>query len=187
MTMTPPLRKFVLTVHVTASVGWLGAIIGFLALAVAVLTTRDVQTVRGAYLAMEVIGWLVVVPLSLASLASGLVQSLGSQWGLVKHYWVLAKLLMNVVATGVLLMFMQDFGKLAGLAAQPILSAADLTVLTTDPQPVAHAGTGLVLLLVAVTLSVYKPRGLTRYGRRGQHMPHTEGAPAGERVRSRTW
>jgi len=33
--MTPRLRKFVLTAHVTLSVGWLGAVAGFLALAIA--------------------------------------------------------------------------------------------------------------------------------------------------------
>ena len=32
-----------------------------------------------------------------------------------------------------------------------------------------HAGGGLLVLLVAVTLSVYKPWGMTRYGRRKQH------------------
>jgi hypothetical protein len=40
--------------------------------------------------------------------------------------------------------------------------------LLRDPSPVLHAGAALVLLLVATTLSVYKPRGLTRYGWRKQ-------------------
>ena len=53
MTMTPRLRKFALTAHVTCSVGWLGAVAGFLALAVAGLTSQDAQMVRAAYLAME--------------------------------------------------------------------------------------------------------------------------------------
>jgi len=52
MTMTPGLRKFALTAHVTSSVGWLGAVAGFLALAVAGLTNHDGQLVRGLYLAM---------------------------------------------------------------------------------------------------------------------------------------
>ena len=48
MTMTPGLRKFALTVHVTASVGWIGAVIAFLALVVAAMTSQDVQVVRAA-------------------------------------------------------------------------------------------------------------------------------------------
>src|SRR4051794_30986768 len=76
MTMTPRLRKLALTVHVTASVGWLGAVAASLALAVAGLTSQDAHTVRAAYLAMEWTGWFVLVPFSLASLLTGLVQSL---------------------------------------------------------------------------------------------------------------
>jgi len=80
MTMTPRLRKFALTAHVTSSVGWLGAVAGSLALAVAALTSQDAQMVRAAYLAMELTGWFVLVPLALASLLTGLVQSLGTKW-----------------------------------------------------------------------------------------------------------
>ncbi len=38
--MTPGLRKFARTAHVTSSVGWLGAVAGFLALAAAGLTSQ---------------------------------------------------------------------------------------------------------------------------------------------------
>jgi len=58
MTMTPSVRKFSLTAHVASSVGWLGAVAGFLALAVAGLTSHDAQMVCAAYLAMELITWL---------------------------------------------------------------------------------------------------------------------------------
>ena len=98
MTMTPRLRKLALTAHVTSSVGWLGAVAGFLAVAVVGLTSRDAQTVRGAYLVMEPAAWFVLVPFAFASLVSGLVQSLGTTWGLFRHYWVLFKLLINAVA-----------------------------------------------------------------------------------------
>ena len=66
MTMTPRLRKFGLTAHVMFSVGWLGAVAAYLALAIAGLTSQDAQMVRAAYLAMKLIGWSVIVPLSLA-------------------------------------------------------------------------------------------------------------------------
>ena len=75
MTMTSGLRKFALTSHVTSSVGWLGAVVVSLALAIAGLTSRDPEVVRAAYLTLKVIGWFVLVPLSVASLLTGLVQS----------------------------------------------------------------------------------------------------------------
>jgi hypothetical protein len=167
MTMTPLLRKFVFTAHVTSSVGWLGAVAGFLALAVAGLTSQDVQIVRAAYLAMELTGWFVIVPLSLASLLTGLVQSLGTEWGLFRHYWILVKFLINIFASIVLLLHMQPTSHLADVAAETILSSADLRGLRI--QLVADAGAALLVLLVATTLAVYKPQGVTPYGQRKQH------------------
>jgi len=172
MTLSAGFRKLLLTAHVTCSVGWLGAVAGSLVLAVAGLRSEDPQLVRGAYLTMELLGWYAVVPLSLASLLTGLLQSLGTQWGLFRHYWVLVKLVMNVVATGVLLLYMQQLGYLAGVTADMSLSDAGILGLR-DPSPVVHAGGALLLLLVAVTLSVYKPRGLTRRGQRKQHERRT--------------
>jgi hypothetical protein len=167
MTMTPRLRNFALTAHVTSSVGWLGAVAGFLALAIAGLTSQDAQMVRAAYLAMELTGWFVIVPLSLASLLTGLVQALGTTWGLFRHYWVVAKLLINILATILLLVHMRPVTYLAGVAAETTLSSADLRGLRI--QLVADAGAALLALLVATTLSVYKPQGMTPYGRRKQH------------------
>ena len=167
MTMTPRLRKLALTAHVTSSVGFLGAVAGFLALPLARPTSQDAPMVRAAYLAMELTAWFVIVPLSLASLLTGLVQSLGTTWGLFRHYWVLVKLLISVFASIVLLLYTRTLGYLAGVAAEATLSNADLSGLRS-PSPVLHAGSALLLLLVATTLSVYKPRGMTRYGWRKQ-------------------
>ncbi|GAB3836399.1 DUF2269 domain-containing protein [Dactylosporangium cerinum] len=160
--MAPPLRKAMLTVHVAASVGWLGAVAASLALAVAALTSRDVQVVRAAYLAMDVLGRTVLVPISVASLLTGVVQSLGTVWGLARHYWVLFKLVINVVATTVLLLYTQTLGLLADLAGDPSATLAQLR----SPSPLVHAGAGLLLLIAATVLSVYKPRGITGYGAR---------------------
>jgi hypothetical protein len=167
MALTPRLRKLALTAHVTASVGWLGAVIAFLALSVTGLTSQDPQTVRGAYLVMELTGWAVLVPLSLASLLTGLISSLGSTWGLFRHYWVLFKLAINLVATIVLLLYMQTLAYLADVAAESPLPSSELHG-PSDPSPTLHAA-ALLLLLAATTLAIYKPRGMTRYGQRKQH------------------
>lgn len=70
-------RRLMLTTHILASVGWLGAVAAFLALAVADLTMSDLQLVRACYLVMGVLGWWLILPLCLASLVTGVVQSLG--------------------------------------------------------------------------------------------------------------
>ena len=164
--LTPGLRKLALTAHVTTSVGWLGAVTGFLALAIAGLTSEDVQLVHGAYLAMKLTGWLVIVPLSIASLLTGLIQSLGTPWGLFRHYWVIIKLLITILATLLLLVHMQPIGHLARVVAETTLARGDLAGLRI--QLVADAGAALLALLVTTTLSVYKPAGMTRHGQRTQ-------------------
>jgi hypothetical protein len=171
MIMTPGLRKFMLTAHVTSSVGWLGAVAAFLAVAVAGLASQDAQRVRAAYLAMELTTSFVIVPLCLASLLTGLAQSLGTEWGLLRHYWTLVKLLITLLSTLLLLVHLQHISYAAGVAAGTTWFSADLRQLRI--QLVADAGAALLVLLVATTLSVYKPRGMTPYGWRKQNEQRT--------------
>ena len=166
MAMAPRLRKFALTAHVTSSVGWLGAVAGFLALAVAGLTSRDAQTVRAVYLVMDLTAWYVIVPLCLASVLTGLVSSLSTTWGLFRHYWVLLKILITIPSSLMLLVHMQPISYMAGVAANTPFSIVDLHGLKI--QLVIEAAAAVLVLLVATALSVYKPKGVTRYGWRKQ-------------------
>lgn len=166
MAMTPVVRKCALTIHVSSSVGWVGAVAAFLALAIAGVGSQDTQIVRAAYVAMHLITWFVIVPLSLAALFTGVVQSLGTTWGLFDHYWIVTKLLLTILATIVLLVHTQPIDHVAALAAQTTLAATDLRQLRF--QLVGDACAGLFILLVTTTLSVYKPWGLTSYGLRKQ-------------------
>jgi hypothetical protein len=72
---------FALTAHATSSVGWLSTVVALLALAVASLTSQDTQMVRAVYPTAEPTTWLVIVPLSLASLLTGLVPPCGCARG----------------------------------------------------------------------------------------------------------
>ena len=138
--------------------------------AVVGLTSGDAQTVRGAYLVMERAAWLVLVPLAFASLLTGVVQSLGTPWGLFRHYWVLITLVLTILATVVLLLHMPTVSSLAAVAREA--DGADLLGLGGD---LLHPGVGLLVLLVITVLNVYKPRGMTPYGWRKQHEQRTIG------------
>ena len=159
--MRPGLRKLVLTAHVTTSVGWAGAVAAYLALDITATVGADVQAVRSAYLAMETTAWWVIVPLALASVLIGVVNALGTAWGLFRHYWVVAKLLLTLFATSVLLAETRTISA----SARAATTSADPREL---PGSLPHSVGGLVVLLVVIGLSVYKPRGLTRYGWRKQ-------------------
>ncbi len=197
MTMTPRLRKFALTVHLTFSVGWIGAVVAYLALVVAARTSQDAQTVRAAWIAMELTIQFVIVPLALASLLTGLIMSLGTKWGLFRHYWVLISFLLTVFATVVLLGHVPDVSAFARVMAET--DSADVGGLggdllhngdhmSTEANPggnrgglggeLLHAGGGLLVLLVIQVLNMYKPRGLTPYGWRKQHEQRTGVSPA---------
>lgn len=164
--MSPRLRKLVLTAHVTFSVGWLGAVAAFLALALAGLTSGDASVVRAGYVAMDVIGWSIIVPLGIGSLVAGLVQSLATEWGLFRYYWVLVKFVLTIGAIALLMLHMQLVRYLASMAASTTLSSPDLRDLRI--QLIGDAGAALLVLLVATALSIFKPRGMTRRGRRAR-------------------
>lgn len=162
MTMRPGLRKLALTAHVVSSVGWLGAVAAFLALAVAGLASDNANTVRSAYVAAGTITWAVIVPLCAAALVTGLIQSLGTTWGLFRHYWVLIKLLLTVAASLLLLLHTTAVDYMANVAAVTAFGPGDFRRIRV--QLVADASLGLFALIVTTTLSVFKPQGLTPYG-----------------------
>ena len=107
------------------------------------------------------------MPLCLAALLTGIVQSLGTTWGLFRHYWVVTKLLLTVLATLILLVHTQPIDRVAAVAAQTTLAIGDLRQLRF--QLVGDACGALFVLLVTTALSVYKPWGMTPYGLRKQN------------------
>jgi hypothetical protein len=161
MMMPPLLRKTVLVTHVATSVGWLGALLGYLALDITVATSADIGTVRGAYIGMSLLIRYAIVPLALATVVIGIINALGTPWGLFRHYWVLAKLILTLIAAGVLLTKPQEVSYLA-TAAQALDDPRQLS------DTLAHSIGGLIILITTLILSVFKPRGVTRYGWRKQ-------------------
>lgn len=164
MTFNPAIRRLTYATHVTSSLGWVGAVIVFIALALIGLTSPDETTTRGAYLVMAPAAWFALVPLAHVSLLSGLALCLGTAWGVFRHYWVVSKLVITVFATGILLAYMATFREMAGIAAD---SQVDLAAVR-NPSPLVHGVLALALLLAATWLGVYKPFGTTPYGRRAQ-------------------
>ena len=161
MRLSPGPRRALLLLHVLSSVGWFGAVTCFLALSVAGVTSNDNDLVRSAYVAMGWADTVVLVPLSLATLTTGITQSLMTAWGLLRHYWVVFKLVLTTVATLVLLAYPQTLGHYAHLAA----TGAPLDQLPA-PTVAVHSTLALILLTLTTLLAVYKPRGLTPYGHR---------------------
>ena len=159
--MGPRLRKFVLAVHLTISIGWIGAVVAYLSLDLTVASTVDPDLKRSAWVAMGTITSRAIVPLAIASFVTGLVMSLATRWGLFRHWWVLISLVLTSFAVLVLFSEAGFIARVAAIAANPAVTSAELSAL---PNTLPHSVGGIVVLLVVQVINVYKPRGLTRYG-----------------------
>lgn len=165
--MSPPVRKALLAAHLTVSVGWIGSVLAYLALAVLARSSESDATVRAAWIGMDVTGWYVIVPLTVTSFATGVLLAVATRWGLLRHYWVLFSLLLTAVAMVVLVLHMPSVATLADAARNAGEDAAPhaARLLTRLRQSdLLHPAAGLVVLLAVHVMNVYKPAGLTRYG-----------------------
>jgi GNAT superfamily N-acetyltransferase len=145
-----------------SSLGWAGAVAVFVVLDIAALTDPDAQLGRVLWLALQAAVWSLLIPLAFASLITGIVLALGTAWGLFRHYWVLFKLALTLIATIVLVMYNQTIETVAGMAVDPAMAGMGF------PTALVHTGGGLVVLLLTTILAIYKPRGMTKYGQRKQ-------------------
>jgi hypothetical protein len=168
MRFSPRIRKAVLTAHVVTAVGWLGAEVVVLGLATAGLAGADPAVV---YPAIGLVGPPLLVPLAVSAWAVGVLGSLGSPWGLVRHLWVAVKLVSTTVMAALVL-----------FALRPTLvAAADLgAALPADQrtQLVVASAVATTLLVLNTAVSVYKPWGRTGLTPTGGRAGRPAGPPA---------
>ena len=167
--MRPPVRKLVLVLHVLCGVGWMGADIALMVLLVNARMTASAAEVMAGYTAVALIVPVAVPPLCLGVLLTGLLLGWATPWGLVRHWWVFVKLVLAIVMT--ILVFV---ALLPAVRSVPELSGID----TADGVRAKLGPAGIQLLFppvvsflllgIATLLSIFKPRGLTPWSRRGQ-------------------
>ena len=156
MLLLPPRgRRCAVAVHVGTSVGWIGAVVGFVAVATAGATLAvDSIAASGLYTALSILLGAVIVPLAGLSFASGVVVALATPWGLFRHWRVGIKLVLTTGATVALLLHRG----VAQQAAEYAVSARpELASLQT--QLLVDALAGLAVLLLAALLGWLKPKG----------------------------
>lgn len=157
MTMKSNTRKLLLISHITFSVGWIGAVVVFLVLAISGLTTKDPTIANATFYAMKMSTWYVIVPFSISSLFTGIIQAVGTNWGLFKYYWIVVKLFLTVLITLLLLSHLQPISDLADSTSSALslkLNKSDILI-----DLIIKAGAAIIALLTIITISVYKPWG----------------------------
>jgi hypothetical protein len=156
------LRTPLLVAHIATSVGFFGAVAVFFCLALTGLVVSDVALANASYAVMPRITWSIIVPLAAVSLAVGVLQSVLSPWGLIRHYWVVVKFAMTIVIAGVLILQTGTIERLGEAGTQAAIGNAEWAARYSV---LLHSGAGLVALLVTLVLSVAKPKGLTGWSR----------------------
>ncbi len=89
-------RKLILTLHVGTSVGWLGAAIAMTVLLVTALLTQNPDLRHSAFTFMHIYDLAIMIPLGYLALLSGVLLSARTNWGLLKHWWIVTKLVLTV-------------------------------------------------------------------------------------------
>lgn len=146
-------HKLALTAHILTSVGWFGIAVAVAVGAITAASTSDPSLSRALYRAVEITPWL-SIPVGLTAVATGVVLSLGTRFGLIRHWWVVAKIAISLAV------IVTDAVVVAQLAHDAVLSGGATD--TVYHGTIAH----VVVLTIATVLSVFKPRGRTPWGRR---------------------
>ena len=162
-----PARRSILVAHVAVSVGWLGLTVGLLALGLTAFLTHDAATAEAATRAMKVFSDWLVVPVALLSLVSGLALALGTSWGLARHRWVWAKFWLTLITAG-----LSVFALRPAIDEAAARGAADIDLVIAP-----SVATATYLFVTAI--SVLKPWGPTRRGRRLRPARESVSRPAG--------
>ncbi len=155
-------RRATVFVHVLVAIAWVGVDLVVGALSLTGLRTEDPRTMATAYTAIGMFAVPLMLALGLLTLATGVTLSLGTRYGLLRHWWVVVKLVANLVLT-----------VLVVVALRPVLAEATAQAATVDPSlpgRLARVRVDLVFpplvstttLLAAAWLGWYKPWGTTR-------------------------
>jgi hypothetical protein len=163
---TRPVRRLIRLAHLIAALGWIGVDVVFGVLAVTGFTSEDLGTVAACYRALDIFVVPLLLLFGLTTLGTGLVLSISSGWGVIRYWWVAAKLLINVILSGLVFLLLAPRLASAGVEATRIdFSLRDrLQGIPVDllfPPFVSGAA-----LLAASLLGTVKPWGRTPYGRR---------------------
>jgi len=148
LTLSPFLRKVVLTTHIMVSVGLLGDSAGYLAVAIRAATSSDAVIAHDSYQMLRMFAFVFGIPLSFAALLSGVLLGIGTRWGVFRYPWVTTKLalIVSVIGVGALVLNGGMNAMLSGRGGAEV-------------ELIAGAAYDVVALTVATVLGVFKPGG----------------------------
>ena len=166
--LRPKPRKALVAAHAVSAACWVGVALTFVAMAVVAMSTNDIHATLTIYQLMATFDITLLPWTNFATFLTGIALSMTTKWGLIRYYWVAAKI---VIAVGILVMafgFLHDSLERAGEEAATLAATGGTAAHISGAADVVLWGFGCALLSLvgAVLLSLYKPGGRTRRGRR---------------------
>ena len=158
-------RKPLLVAHLIVSGTWLGAVVANLFLGISAATTGREELADSYYAVMDRLVNNLMPAAAIATLATGLLLALTTKWGLLRHYWVLAKLVLGLgtVVVGVTAIDGAIQDTIAARATAGSATANDLLLPAIAATP--------TMLATATGLAIAKPWG-------ANHAPSAAERPA---------
>jgi hypothetical protein len=154
--------------HAVAAACWIGIAVTFVAMSVVAMSTNDIHTTMAIYELMATFDLTLLRWANFATFLTGIALSITTKWGLIRYYWVAAKV---AIAVAILIMafgFLHDSLERAGHEAAELAATRGTAAQLSGASDVVLWGFSLAMLSLvgALLLSLYKPGGRTRRGRR---------------------
>lgn len=161
-------RRALLTAHVIASAAWFGIALMFVAMSTTAVITEDIDTARVTYELMVVFDMSLLPIANFAAALTGIGLGLTTKWGLLRHYWVAVKFFIPPTIVLAAFGFLHDALENAAHRAEVLADSGGAVEEIGRDADVVFWGflVAMLALLAAMLLSLYKPGGKTRRGRR---------------------
>jgi len=171
--LRPSARKLLLSIHVIVTGAWLGSVVVNLVLLIHAAVTTEPALARSVYSVMDRLVTEVMPPLAASTLLTGILLGLGTQWGILLHYWVATKLALSVavvlIGNAVIDRWVEQLLDTAQSSQIPPRGTTWIMLLAATVLSVA-------MLVMASVLSTYKPWGRTARGRAAVEHERARGA-----------
>jgi hypothetical protein len=166
--LQPKPRKALVAAHAVSAACWIGVALTFVAMSVVAMSTNDIHAAMAIYELMATFDITLLPWTNFATFRTGIALSMTTNWGLIRYSWVAAKI---AIAVGILVMafgFLHDSLERAGEEAATLAATGGTVAHISSAADVVLWGFGCALLSLvgALLLSLYKPGGRTRRGRR---------------------
>ncbi|MFT9846944.1 hypothetical protein [Aneurinibacillus sp. REN35] len=154
-------KSIVVAIHVLSVASWIGGTLGMLLLAFYLQHAANGEQLLYTLTSMEVIDENLLKYPALLTLLTGIMLSVWTQWGLVKHYWVIIKFELTVLTIMIGILFLNKWT--AGLAIMiedmGLLALQDSQFQTTWISIIITSSFNLLCLTFMTFITYFKPFG----------------------------